>query len=178
MSSDIKNQHLKTFTSPHSTPENVCIASARQLKQLIINYRLNFASSSYTILWHTALTYLANAVLHHPKDENWFFYFLLCVYGYERLRPCWRVTRAISTALLSMALRKGDITSPTARQLLHDINGNNSGYQLPGEVRATFMMDLDLAKSDPESATVEKIAQDFDQNLLLQQYTNIFDNKQ
>ncbi|QYS99728.1 Zn(2)-C6 fungal-type domain-containing protein [Trichoderma simmonsii] len=178
MSSDIKNQHLKTFTSPHCTPENVCIASARQLKQLIINYRLNFASSSYTILWHTALTYLANAVLLHPKDENWFFYFLLCVYGYERLRPCWRVTRAISTALLSMALRKGDITSPTARQLLHDINGNNSGYQLPGEVRATFMMDLDLAKSDPESATVEKIAQDFDQNLLLQQYTNIFDNKQ
>ncbi|KAF3073981.1 hypothetical protein CFAM422_003482 [Trichoderma lentiforme] len=178
MSSDMKNQHLKTFTSPHSTPENVCIASARQLKQLIINYRLNFASSCYTILWHTALTYLANAVLHHPKDENWFFYFLLCVYGYERLRPCWRVTRAISTALLSMALRKGDITSPTARQLLHDINGANSGYQLPGEVRATFMMDLDLAKSDPESATVEKIAQDFDQNLLLQQYTNIFDSKQ
>jgi hypothetical protein len=77
-----------------------------------------------------------------------------------------------------MALRKGDITSSTARQLLHDINGNNSGYQLPGEVRATFMMDLNLAKSDPESATVEKIAQDFDQNLLLQQYTNIFDNKQ
>ncbi|KAK4077779.1 transcriptional regulator family: Fungal Specific TF [Trichoderma aggressivum f. europaeum] len=178
MSSDLKNQHLKTFTSPHSTAENVCIASARQLKQLIINYRLNFASSSYTILWHTALTYLANAVLNHPKDENWFFYFLLCVYGYERLRPCWRVTRAISTALLSMALRKGDITSPTARQLLHDINGNNSGYQLPGDVRATFMMDLDLAKSDPESATVEKIAQDFDQNLMLQQYTNIFDGRQ
>ncbi|KAJ4859769.1 fungal zn(2)-Cys(6) binuclear cluster domain-containing protein [Trichoderma breve] len=165
--------------SPHSTPENVCIASARQLKQLIINYRLNFASSSYSILWHTALTYLANAVLHQPKDENWFFYFLLCVYGYERLRPCWRVTRAISTALLSMALRKGDITSPTARQVLHDINGSNSnGNQLPGDVRATFMMDLDLAKSDPESATVEKMAQDFDQNLLLQQYTNIFDNKQ
>ncbi|KAL7944147.1 N-terminal fungal transcription regulatory domain-containing protein [Trichoderma barbatum] len=174
MSSNIKNQHLKTFTSPHSTPESVCLASARQLKQLIINYRLNFPSSSYTILWHTALTYLANAVLHHPKEENWFFYFLLCVYGYERLRPCWRVTQAISTALLSMALRKGDITSPTARQLLRDINGN-SGYQLPGEVRATFMVDLELATSDPESATVERIAQDFDQNLLLQQYTNIFD---
>ncbi|KAL7930095.1 N-terminal fungal transcription regulatory domain-containing protein [Trichoderma chlorosporum] len=176
MSSNVKDQHLKTFTSPYSTPENVCIASCRQLKQLILNYRLNFASSSYTILWHTALTYLANAILHHPKEDNWFFYFLLCIYGYERLRPCWRVTQAISTALLSMALRKGDITSPTAQQLLRDIN-DNTGYQLPGDVRATFMMDLDLAKSDPESATVEKMAQDFDQNLLLQQYTNIFDHR-
>ncbi|KAL7908161.1 N-terminal fungal transcription regulatory domain-containing protein [Trichoderma velutinum] len=177
MSSDIKNQHLKTFTSPSSTPENVCIASARQLKQLVTNYRLNFASSSYTILWHTALIYLANAILYLPKEESWFFYFLLCVYGYERLRPRWRVTQAISTALLSMALHKGDITSPTARQLLQDINGNSRGYQLPGDVRATFMMDLDLARSDPESATVERIAQDFDQNLMLQQYTSIFDSR-
>ncbi|PTB75254.1 N-terminal fungal transcription regulatory domain-containing protein [Trichoderma longibrachiatum ATCC 18648] len=177
MSSNLKSLQLRTFTSPYSTPENVCIASARQLKQLIMNYRLNFASSSYTILWHTALTYLANAILQNPKEENWFFYFLLCVYGYERLRPCWRVTQAISTALISMALGKGDITSPTARQLLHDVS-DNKGYQLPGDVRATFMMDLDLAASDPESASVEKIAQDFDQNLLLQQYTNIFDKRQ
>ncbi|KAL7809059.1 N-terminal fungal transcription regulatory domain-containing protein [Trichoderma gracile] len=177
MTSNMKSLHLRTFTSPYSTPENVCIASARQLKQLIINYRLHFASSSYTILWHTALTYLANAILQNPKEENWFFYFLLCVYGYERLRPCWRVTQAISTALISMALGKGDITSPTARQLLRDVN-DNKGYQIPGDVRATFMMDLDLAASDPESASVEKIAQDFDQNLLLQQYTNIFDKRQ
>ncbi|KAL6797508.1 N-terminal fungal transcription regulatory domain-containing protein [Trichoderma sp. SZMC 28013] len=74
----------------------------------------------------TALTYLANAVLQYPKDENWFFYFLLCAYDNERLRPCWYVTRAISTALLSMASREEAITSPTARQSLHDINGNNS----------------------------------------------------
>ncbi|KAL6861931.1 N-terminal fungal transcription regulatory domain-containing protein [Trichoderma novae-zelandiae] len=176
MTSNMKSLHLRTFTSPYGTPENVCIASARQLKQLIINYRLNFASSSYTILWHTALTYLANAILQNPKEENWFFYFLLCVYGYERLRPCWRVTQAISTALISMALGKGDITSPTARQLLRDVSENKS-YQLAGDVRAAFMMDLDLAASDPESASVEKIAQDFDQNLLLQQYTNIFDRQ-
>ncbi|KAL7787130.1 N-terminal fungal transcription regulatory domain-containing protein [Trichoderma ceciliae] len=172
-SSPIRNQHLRTFTDPNTSPKNVCIASAHQLKHLIINYRLNFPSSSYTILWHTALTYLANAVLHDPKEENWFYYFLLCVYGYERLRPCWRVTQSISKALLSMALRKGDITSPTARQVLRDINGS-SVDNLPGEVRATFMMDMDLATSDPESATVERMAEDFDRNFLLQQYTNIF----
>ncbi|EGR44159.1 uncharacterized protein TRIREDRAFT_112540 [Trichoderma reesei QM6a] len=72
----------------------------RQLKQLMINYRLHFASSPYTIWWHTAMTYLANAILQKPKEENCFFYFLLCVYGYERLRPCWRVTQAIPTALI------------------------------------------------------------------------------
>ncbi|KID99238.1 N-terminal fungal transcription regulatory domain-containing protein, partial [Metarhizium majus ARSEF 297] len=173
MSGPLKDSPLRTFTNRFSSPENVCIASARQLKQLVINYRLNF-TSSYTILWHTALTYLANAILHYPKEDNWFFYFLLCVYGYERLQPCWRVTQVISTALLSMALRKGDISSPTARRVLRDVDHGRLD-DIPGEVRATFMMDLDLAASDPDAATVEKMAEDFDLNMLLQQYTNIFD---
>ncbi|EFY84822.1 hypothetical protein MAC_09144 [Metarhizium acridum CQMa 102] len=158
MSCPLKDSQLRTFTNPFSSPENVCIASARQLKQLVINYRLNFTSSSYTILWHTALTYLTNAILHYPKEDNWFFYFLLCVYGYERLQPCWRVTQVISTALLSMALRKGDISSPTARRVLRDVDHDRLS-DIPGEVRATFMMDLDLATSDPVSATVEKMAE-------------------
>lgn len=129
------------------------------------------------MLWHVALTYLANAILYQPKEETWFFYFLLCVYGYERLRPCWRVTKSISTALLSLALRKGDISSPTARQILADIEQNASPEILyDGEnVRASFMADLNLARSDPQSATVEKMAEDFEHNVLLEEYTNAFD---
>lgn len=37
------------------------------------------------------------------------------------------------------------------------------------------MADLDLARFDPQSATVEKLADDFEHNVLLQEYTNAFD---
>lgn len=99
------------------------------------------------------------------------------MYGYERLQPCWRVTRAISTALLSLALRKGDISSPTARRILLDIEQNADPDLFSGDenIRATFMADLDLARFDPQSATVEKLADDFEHNVLLQEYTNAFD---
>lgn len=177
MGSPLRHQKLRTFTSPESSPEKVYNASVNQLKQLIVNYRLNFKASSYAILWHVALTYLANALLFQPKEEDWFFYFLLCIYGYERLRPCWRVTKAISTALLSLALRKGDISGVTARQIVSDIESNAApdSFSAEDDVRATFMADLDLASSNPYSATVEKLADDFEQNLMLQEYTNVLD---
>ncbi|KAL7941836.1 N-terminal fungal transcription regulatory domain-containing protein [Trichoderma barbatum] len=165
---------LRTLPRSISSPEIVYAASISQLKQLVVNYRLHFASSTYTILWHTALIYLANEILNTPKDEDWFFYFLLCVYGYERLRRSWRVTASISRALLSMALRKGDITSSTARRILKDLQSDHFRKKF-GEIRATFMADLELAVSDPVSATVEKQAGDFEHNAMLRDYTNILD---
>ncbi|KAJ4863569.1 fungal zn(2)-Cys(6) binuclear cluster domain-containing protein [Trichoderma breve] len=165
---------LRALPKSISSPELVYAASISQLKQLVVNYRLHFASSTYTILWHTALIYLANEILSTPKDDDWFFYFLLCVYGYEQLRRSWRVTASISRALLSMALRKGDITSGTARRILKDLQSDRYRKRF-GEIRATFMADLDLAESDPGSATVEKQAGDFEHNAMLRDYTNILD---
>ncbi|QYS95150.1 Zn(2)-C6 fungal-type domain-containing protein [Trichoderma simmonsii] len=168
---------LRTLPKSISSPELVYTASISQLKQLVVNYRLHFASSTYTILWHTALIYLANEILNTPKDEDSFFYFLLCVYGYERLRRSWRVTASVSRALLSMALRKGGITSGTARRILKDLQSDRFRKKF-GEIRATFMADLDLAASDPGSATVEKQAEDFEHNAMLRDYTNILDEDQ
>ncbi|KAK4082759.1 uncharacterized protein Triagg1_1649 [Trichoderma aggressivum f. europaeum] len=165
---------LRTLPKSISSPELVYAASISQLKQLVVNYRLHFASSTYTILWHTALIYLTNEILSTPKDDDWLFYFLLCVYGYEQLRRSWRVTASISRALLSMALRKGGITSSTARRIMKDLQSDNFRKKF-GEIRATFMADLDLAATDPSSATVEKQAGDFEHNAMLRDYTNILD---
>lgn len=167
-------RRLKTFSSPASSPAAVCAASVSQLKRLIINYRLNYQSSTYTILWHTALVYVANAMLHSTKEEGWFFYFLLCVYGYEGLSRSWRVAEAISKGLLSMTLRNGDISSLKARKILLDFQ-SNSLDRFPGRIRATFMLDMDLALSDPGSATAENLAEHFEDNALLQDYTNVLD---
>lgn len=73
-----------------------------------------------------------------------------------------------------MALRKGGITSGTARRILEDLQ-SDSFLKKFGEIRATFMADLDLAASDPGSATVEKQAEDFEHNAMLRDYTNILD---
>lgn len=168
---------LRTLTRSISSPDIVYAASIAQLKELVVQFRLHFASSTYTVLWHTALIYLTNELLVSPKDEDFFFYFLLCVYGYERLRRSWRVTASISRALLSMALRKGGITSATARRILKDLRADKFRKKY-GEIRATFMADLDMAESDPSNATVERQAEDFEHNAMLRDYTNILDDEE
>lgn len=139
-----------------------------------MNYRLNYASSSFTILWHTALIYVANALLEQPHSKDWYPYLMLCIYGYEQLSQSWRVADAISKGLLSMMLRKGGMTSENAHKILRDLE-KSSPDRLPGEIRATFMLDLNRAVVEPGSATVEHLADQFEDNAMLSDYTNVFD---
>ncbi|UNI22310.1 hypothetical protein JDV02_008209 [Purpureocillium takamizusanense] len=170
-------RRLRTFTSNYSSPAAVCNASVGQLKRLILNFRLHYKSSTYTILWHTAMIYVANALLHDAKEEGWFFYFLLCVYGYERLRRSWRVTGAVAKGLLAMTLRNGDISSHMARQILQDLERKKLS-EMPEPIRAQFPVDLDLALSDPKSATAENLADKFEYTAMLGDYTHEFDSAQ
>lgn len=152
---------LRTFAAQGSSPADAFNASVEQLKHLIIDYRSHFESSAYTILWQTALTYVANAVLV-SKDANWRLYFLLCIYGYESLRRPFRVSEAIGTSLLSMMFRDdGDISADEARKLLLALKSRGL-RPISGEVRATFMADMELAMSDPEAARVENLAGRFE----------------
>lgn len=170
-------RRLHTFPSGISKPEIIYEASVSQLKRMIIDYRLNYKSSTYTILWHTALIYVANAVLQEKDSEGLLFFFLLCVYGYERLRRSWRVTESITAGLLSMIMRRGDISGDMARKIMSDLKQKSLG-QMPGKIRATFMVDLDLAMSDPSSATAENLASNFEDNAMFGELTNVFDGRQ
>lgn len=168
------NQRFSTFNGGGYTPQSIYMRSTAQLKRLVIDYRLNYASACFSILWHTALIYVANAILDDERDENWYYYMLFCFYGYQRLSKSWRVARAISKGLLSMALRKGRITGNSARQLLRDLDRPDGDAALQ-EIRATFMLDLSNAGS-PGSSTAEHLAESFDANADMQDYTNVFDN--
>lgn len=60
---------LSTFYSrENNTPDAIHDASVNQLKQLVVFYRTNHASSSYTLLWHSALIYVTNAVVQNTND--------------------------------------------------------------------------------------------------------------
>lgn len=151
-----------------------------QLKHLIADYRLNY-QSSYSILWHTALIYVINAILSGEKVQNWYSDLLLCIYGYESLNRSWRVAASIAKSLLSLAMKKSNLLSRTASRILRDIENDRADQtsnQMLGEVRATFMADLDLAISEPESATVEHLASEFEDTMLLKDLTFVWENNQ
>lgn len=147
-----------------------------QLKRIIINYRLNYKSLYYTMLCQTTLIYVANTVLRTSNEtEGDMFYFLLCLYGYEGLRSSWRMTEAIVEGLLSMKLRDGGISSIAARHILKNVRKRDFA-RVPAEVRATFMVDLDQAMSNPSLATAEVLASEFQHNIMLKDLTTVLDD--
>lgn len=171
------NRRLRTFSGKPTTPEDVCEASVLQLKHLITEYRLHYKSSKYTILWHTALIYVVNAILNDESNLNWYTDLLLCVYAYESLGRSWRVAECIAKGLLSLALRKSELSSRAARRILRDLRSGGLG-QMSGEIRATFVADLNLALSNPKAATMEHLAKDFEDNVWMKDYTTIFDDEE
>ncbi|KAM0515952.1 hypothetical protein ACHAPS_008855 [Verticillium nonalfalfae] len=167
-----KKTRLTTFSSRKSSAEAAFKASVNQLKRLIVVYRSEYQSSAYTILWHTALIYVANAVLKDTGDPEWRFYFLHCVYGYESLRKSYRLAEAIGRALLAMTLRNGDITGLEARTILQQLK--QRGLDHPsGDIRATFMGDLELAMTNPGEAKVETLAGQFEDVALFQEFIDM-----
>ncbi|KAI0840471.1 hypothetical protein F5Y06DRAFT_241282 [Hypoxylon sp. FL0890] len=166
---------LKTFSAWDSTPDAVFSASVNQLKRLIVDYRTNYETSAYSILWHTGLLYLANAMLENGEDPQTRLYFLLCVYGYERLKRPYRISRVIVQGLLSMMLRDTDMSGEEARKILGDLGEERWDWvkkEVDEKIRATFMVDLNLASKDPERAMVENMADEFENMALFQDFLN------
>ncbi|KAM0321591.1 hypothetical protein ACHAQA_010017 [Verticillium albo-atrum] len=163
---------MSTFSSAESSAAAAFEASVNQLKRLIINYRSRYQSSTYTILWHTALMYVANAVLNDTGDPEWRFYFLHCIYAYESLRKSYRLAEAIGRALLSMTLRNGDMSGLEARAILQQLRLRGLDHPA-GVIRATFMGDLDLALTNPDEAKVEYLAEQFEGAALFQEFIDM-----
>ncbi|KAJ3457933.1 hypothetical protein MRS44_012042 [Fusarium solani] len=166
-----KQLRLRTFASQKSTPDTAYKASVDQLKRLVIVYRNTYASSTYTMLWHTALIHVANAILDDTTDPAWRFYLSFCMQCYVTLQQPYRFTEAIGRSLLSMTLQKGHLSPTEARQMMKQFEQDLSSRP-PDDIRATFMADLNLAMTDPEKASVESLADRFEDIALFQEYTN------
>lgn len=100
---------------------------------------------------------MVNAILNGPEEANWYIDLLLCIYAYESLGRSRRVAAGIAKGRLSLALQKSYMPSRTARRILRDLERDHPS-RFAGQVRATFMVDLSLALSDPSSATAEHLA--------------------
>ena len=136
-------------------------------------YRSNFEESRFSLLWHTGLQYLANAMLKDTRDPEWRFYFLVCTYGYENLRRSYRLAEAMTSSLLSMAMRSGDMLCDEARRLLHQLRSRKLKSRSDENIRAPFLGDIDLAMTDANAASVENLAANFEDLALFSQFTNL-----
>ncbi len=169
------SRQLRTFAGKPTTATDVCAASVAQLKHLIAEHRL-YKSSKYTLLWQTALIYLVNAILNDQRDKNWYTGLLLCIYAYQSLGRASRVATCISKGLLSLALRKSDMSARAAINILRDLERGGM-KELTGEVRATFIADLNLALADPKAVSMEYLARGFKDNVWMRDLTTIFDQE-
>ena len=128
------------------------------------------------MLWHTALLYVANAVLQDTASDDWLFYFLVCLYGYERLRPSYPVTRAITEGLLTMCVRDNRMSTGMARRTREELAERDRQGQITLEAMdSIFALDLDLTTSDPTSASVDSLSKAFEDHALIQEFTNVYD---
>ncbi|KAI3320438.1 hypothetical protein HD806DRAFT_506361 [Xylariaceae sp. AK1471] len=161
---------LKTFSARDRTPDAAYTASANQLKHLIVEYRSKYAASTYSILWHNGLIYLANAMLR-CTDPEWRLYLLLCIYGYERLNRPYRISEVITQGLLTMTMRDTNMTGSEAYKLMEELRERGLLHvkeDVEDKVRATFMIDLNLALTNPEAAKAENMAEDFEDLAMFQ----------
>ncbi|KZL85252.1 c6 transcription factor [Colletotrichum incanum] len=174
---DAMRVRLESFTSQQASPEAVCLASATQLGRIAITYLQKCSSASHSFLWSTALLYFANAALrelaHVTENSEKLADLRTCILGYQRLQRPFRISQGIIRSLLSMALREGLLASSEARAIIKDSNEKAKHHRGQDEVQAPFVVDLDLATVNPEAAHVERLAAEFEELAIFNEFTVI-----
>ncbi|TVY67247.1 hypothetical protein Focb16_v011215 [Fusarium oxysporum f. sp. cubense] len=139
-------------------------------------YRNNYATSTYTMLWHTALIYIINATLDNAEDPTWRFYLVFSIQCYKSLRQSYRFAEAIGRSLISLAMQKRDLSASEARHMTQKFEEERLSKP-SDDILATFMADLCLAMTDPQEASVETLASGFEDIALFQEFAK-FTNKE
>ncbi|KAM0237395.1 hypothetical protein ACHAP5_009025 [Fusarium lateritium] len=76
---------LSALGAVRTTPASLIAVSIQQLKRLVYQYRSNFESAKYSIIWQSGMLYLVNHILRDLSNNESQFYFLLCIRGYQYL---------------------------------------------------------------------------------------------
>ncbi|WQF76256.1 hypothetical protein CDEST_01270 [Colletotrichum destructivum] len=91
------------------------------------------------------------------QAPDWLFYLCLCVTLYTGFR----LARGITLSLLSMALKKGAMDVPQTRAIRRDLKLRGKHHLIPDSVPVFWVVDLDLAMTDPSAAPAENRVQRF-----------------
>ncbi|KAL8730799.1 MAG: hypothetical protein Q9181_004543 [Wetmoreana brouardii] len=154
---------IRSASAANQPADAVFAASVNQLQQLMYIYRTCHRSATYTILWHTAMLYVANALFRDPSDPSLRSIFSFCLEGYRDLVASFPVAEGILRGLLTMAMHLRIISTSYARDILTQAHEKGKHHHMRQDLRANFMVDLNLALSSRENAKVENVARDFEQ---------------
>jgi hypothetical protein len=173
-------QRLKTFNPQDSSPHAVYSASVTQLKRLLLVYRKSFPAATYSVLWHTAALYVANVMIHEAKvkpttvmGQDWKFYLRLCLTSYIDLYAPYPIVGIVARGLLCMAMRDGVMTVSDVLGFTRQLETNSRNHDIPVEdMKASFIVDLNLAVTNPAAARAEMLAEKFTELALLSRFTN------
>lgn len=168
---------VNQFTNNTVKAKDIHESSVNQLKRLALIYSINFNKACTSTLWHIALLYLANAMLCETtrsgklRDPECWFYFMLCMTCYQNMYGSFQVVEVTMLGLLSMSLRNGFLSSPEANTVLNYMRTIGRRYDAQFTVRASFMVDLELAMTNPKEAQVQTLAEAFHELAIFREFT-------
>lgn len=131
-----------------------------------------------SVLWQTSVVYVTNAMIREAGTESteWRFYLQLCMAGLQDLYSSFRVFGSIAKALLGMALESGAMKPREAKRVEAALEQRSRQYSAVGRLGegkevANWIINLDLALTDPEAAQGSSLAARF-QELILEDDDN------
>lgn len=98
-------------------------------------------------------------MLSNPSDPGRQTYLELCIKGYQNLFASFRFFEAIVRGLLTMAVHKGASSVVEAHTVIKNMHDRGKHHRIPDELKAIFMLDLDLAMTNPGEARAESLAE-------------------
>ncbi|PVH92923.1 hypothetical protein DM02DRAFT_698002 [Periconia macrospinosa] len=159
-----------TIPGLNAIPRNLWAASTKQLKGLVIEYICQQPNAFNEVFWHGSLIYLANAVLRPSSDQDWRFYFLLCMYGFSKAYPSHSFAKGAIQSLLRVATTQKAISEKDAVNIQKVLFLGIEENEVPVNINA-YAADLDLAMRDPERAATAVLVNEFEELTVLDEFT-------
>ncbi|SCN96599.1 related to nitrate assimilation regulatory protein nirA [Fusarium fujikuroi] len=167
---DHSRSMLRTFGTDRATPKVVYHASIRQMKRLLLSYRLEFSLEASSVLWQTCVIYVANATIRDVETnrDEMLFFLHLCLAGLKELFMSYRVFGSIAKGILGIAIREKALSHQELRRYLRRLKTIGERYKAKDDdnemsgVMAKWVVDLNLALTDPERAQGGKLAEQTD----------------
>lgn len=163
-----RGERLSTFATSPRRPETVFNLSLTHLRKLTYDYYTSYAGlpESFTTSWVHGPLYVAPAILHYDRSEEWQVNFLCFIEACSDLLRAHQMMEGVLRALLGMAVTAGAFSSANAADYLDDLHSQLSG---PGffttQSQVGFVVDQDLAVEDRPAAAGDILAQRFDEIL-------------
>ena len=119
---------------------------------------------------------VSNSVLRDSaKDPHWLLYFGLCFNFWKEAYVRYRVIYQVVRATLSFALQLGVIHATEATAAMEELSAIGKHHEAPSQLLTGAVMDFKLAMENLQDAKIDAIANQFDNLVLLDDFTNYND---